>query len=75
MYAPMLHAQGKFHETIAVCRRGIELDPYAFTCNLYKGLANVFLGNYNKGLEIFEKFMVLSTSIRLLPAHYVSPIA
>ena len=60
MYAPMLHAQGKFHETISVCRRGTELDPYAFTCNLYEGLANIFLGNYNKGLEIFEKFMVLS---------------
>ena len=60
MYAPMLHAQGKFRETIAVCRKGIELDPYAFTCNLYEGLANVFMGNYVKGLEIFEKFMVLS---------------
>ena len=60
MYAPILHAQGKFHETISVCRRGTELDPYAFTCNLYEGLANIFLGNYNKGLEIFEKFMVLS---------------
>jgi len=61
MYAPILHAQGKFHETIAVCRKGIELDPYAFTCNLYEGLANIFLGNYSKGLEIFEKFMVLSS--------------
>jgi len=60
MYAPILHAQGKFHETISVCRKGTELDPYAFTCNLYEGLANIFLGNYNKGLEIFEKFMVLS---------------
>lgn len=60
MYAPMLHAQGKFRETIAVCIKGIELDPYAFTCNLYAGLANVFMGNYAKGLEIFEKFMVLS---------------
>jgi tetratricopeptide (TPR) repeat protein len=60
MYAPMLHAQGKFHEAIAVCRKGIELDPYAFTCNLYEGLANVFIGNYIKGLGIFEKFMVLS---------------
>ena len=60
MYAPMLHAQGKFHETIAVCRKGIELDPYAFTCNIYIGFANTFLGNYQKSLEIFEKFMVLS---------------
>lgn len=60
MYAPMLHAQGKFHETIAVCRKGIELDPYAFTCNLYEGLANIFLKNNEKALRIFEKFMVLS---------------
>lgn len=60
MYAPILHAQGKFVETIAVCRKGIELDQYAFTCNLYEGLANIFMGNYNKGIEIFEKFMVLS---------------
>lgn len=60
MYAPMLHAQGKFHETIAVCKKGIELDPYAFTCNLYEGLANVFLGNFQQGLSIFEKLMVLS---------------
>jgi adenylate cyclase len=56
----MLHAQGKFQETINVCRKGIELDPYAFTCNLYEGLANIFLQDYNKALEIFEKFMVLS---------------
>ena len=61
MYAPMLHAQGKFHETIAICRKGIELDPYAFTCNLYEGLANIFLKNYDKALGIFEKFMVLSS--------------
>jgi tetratricopeptide (TPR) repeat protein len=60
MYAPILHAQGKFQETIAMCRKGIELDQYAFTCNLYEGLANVFMGNYNRGIEIFEKFMVLS---------------
>jgi adenylate cyclase len=60
MYAPILHAQGKFNEAIAVCRKGIELDPYAFTCNLYEGLANIFLMNYEKGLQIFEKFMVLS---------------
>jgi TolB-like protein/Tfp pilus assembly protein PilF len=60
MYAPMLHAQGKFHETIAVCRKGIELDPYAFTCNIYEGLANTFLGKYQKSLDIFEKFIVLS---------------
>jgi TolB-like protein len=60
MYAPMLHAQGKFHETIAICKKGIELDPYAFTCNLYEGLANIFLHQFERGLEIFEKFMVLS---------------
>jgi tetratricopeptide (TPR) repeat protein len=60
MYAPILHAQKKFHETIAICKKGIELDPYAFTCNIYEGLANTFLGNYRNGLEIFEKFMVLS---------------
>lgn len=60
MYAPMLHAQGKFHETIAVCKQGIQLDPYAFTCNLYEGLAHAFMNNYSKALGIFEKFMVLS---------------
>jgi adenylate cyclase len=60
MYAMILHTQGKFHETIAVCRKGIELDPYAFTCNLYEGLANMFLKNFSKAIETFEKLMVLS---------------
>jgi adenylate cyclase len=60
IYAPILHAQGKFYETINVCKQGIQLDPYAFTCNIYIGLALTFLGNYNKALDIFEKFIVLS---------------
>ena len=60
MYAPILHAQGKFSETINVCKQGIQLDPYAFTCNIYIGLASTFMGHYHKALDIFEKFIVLS---------------
>jgi len=60
MYAPVLHCQGKFEETIAVCKKGIELDPYAFLCNIYEGLANTFLGRYERAIEIFEKFFALS---------------
>lgn len=60
MYAPVLHAQGKFEETLAVCRKGIELDPYAFLCNIYEGLANTFLERYERAVAIFEKFFALS---------------
>lgn len=60
MYAPVLHTQGKFEETIAACKKGIELDPFAFLCNIYEGLANVFLKRFDKSVEIFEKFFTLS---------------
>jgi TolB-like protein/Tfp pilus assembly protein PilF len=60
IYGPILHAQGKFRETIEVCQKGIAIDPYAFTCNLYAGLANIFLGNFKRAVQIFEKFMELS---------------
>ncbi len=60
MLGPVLHAQGKFEETIVACRKGIDLDPYAFLCNMYEGLANTFLKRYDRAVEIFEKFFTLS---------------
>lgn len=60
IYAPILHVQKKYKETIAICRKGIELDPYSFTCNLYEGWANIFLGNYDAGIRIFDQLMKLS---------------
>ncbi|MBL7699883.1 MAG: hypothetical protein JNK79_17075 [Chitinophagaceae bacterium] len=60
MYAPVLHVQGKFEETIAVCQKGIALDPFAFLCHIYDGLANVYLKRYDKAIQILEKFFPLS---------------
>jgi TolB-like protein/class 3 adenylate cyclase/Tfp pilus assembly protein PilF len=62
VYGPILHVQGKFEETIAICRKGIELDPYAFTCRLYEGWANLFLNRYESAIEIFEKIMKISNN-------------
>jgi adenylate cyclase len=60
MYGPMLHAAGKLNEALAVCNSGLELDANAFTCHIYKGWANLFMGKYDDAIAAFEHLMKIS---------------
>jgi adenylate cyclase len=68
LLGPILHIQGKYAETVATCRKGLELDPYAFICNFYFGWAHISLKKYKEGIEIFEKIIKISNGHHFVQA-------
>ena len=60
VYGAILYAAGKFEETLAVCKKGLELDAYSFLCRMYQGNAYMALQQYEKAKDVFEKTMKIS---------------
>lgn len=60
VYGAVLYAAGKFEESLAVCRKGLELDAYSFLCRMYEGNAYMSLERYEDARTAFEKTMKIA---------------
>jgi adenylate cyclase len=55
---PILHVQRKYEETVAVCMKGLEIDPNAFLCALYLGIAHTSLKQHRKAITILNALVI-----------------
>jgi len=60
MYGSILHAAGKYAESMAACKSGIELDAYSFNCHLFLGWSQLSLKQYKEALATFEYLSSIS---------------
>jgi TolB-like protein/class 3 adenylate cyclase/Tfp pilus assembly protein PilF len=59
-YSVILHAAGKYQESLAACQAGLELDINSYLCHLYQGNSLVGLRQYEPALEAYEKALNVS---------------
>jgi TolB-like protein/Tfp pilus assembly protein PilF len=60
-YSVILHAAGKYQESLAACQAGLELDINSYLCHLYQGNSLVGLRQYEPALEAYEKALNVSS--------------
>jgi TolB-like protein/class 3 adenylate cyclase/Tfp pilus assembly protein PilF len=59
-YGAILHAAGKYEQSLACCEAGLELDANSFLCLIYKGNALAALKRYEEALSTYEAALKLS---------------
>ncbi|MGZ5135367.1 MAG: adenylate/guanylate cyclase domain-containing protein, partial [Flavitalea sp.] len=67
-YSLILHSAGKFYESLAVCRKGIELDANSYLCYVNAGITHIAMQQYNEAISSLEAARKLSKS-DLLSVH------
>jgi TolB-like protein/Tfp pilus assembly protein PilF len=59
-YSLILHASGKFQESLELCNTGIELDANSFLCHLNRANCYMLLEQYDKAISSYETAIKIS---------------